>query len=379
MDARVDLVYVEAGGGHKAAATALGEVIRSEQRPWNVRLFNFTQELGSLDVVKKLTGQGVEDIYNILLKNGWTLGTKQMMQGMHLLIWLYENKQVGMLRDKWSANTPDMVVSLIPHFNRALKKGIELANPNAPFVTIITDFADIPPRVWLERQQQYVICGTDKAVEQAFSFGHPKDRVFRVSGMIMRPAFYEVPPIDRAAERQKVGLSPDLPTGVVLFGGEGSKAMVDVARRLGESGLKLQLILMHGRNQKLGARLRELKLSLPVHVQGFTSEVPKFMQMADFMIGKPGPGSISEALAMKLPIIVDLNAWTMPQERYNAAWLEEKRLGIVVNNWGGIVPAVSRLLAPGELDAYRERAGLVNNRAVFEITDILAEILRRGR
>lgn len=45
----------------------------------------------------------------------------------------------------------------------------------------------------------------------------------------------------------------------------------------------------------------------------------------------------------------------MPQERYNAAWLEEKRLGIVVKNWGGIVGALSRLLAPGELEAYRER------------------------
>ena len=379
MDARVDLVYVEAGGGHKAAATALGEVIRSQQRPWDVRLFNFTQELGSLDVVKKLTGRGVEDIYNILLKNGWTLGTKQLMQGMHLLIWLYENKQVAMLRDKWVANTPDMVVSLIPHFNRALKRGIELANPKAPFVTIITDLADIPPRVWIERQQQYVICGTDKAAEQAYSFGHAKDRVFRVSGMILRPAFYEAAPIDRKAEREKLGLSTDVPTGVVLFGGEGSRAMVDIARRLGESGLKLQLILMHGRNEKLGARLRELKLPFPVHVQGFTSEVPKFMQMADFMIGKPGPGSISEALAMKLPIIVDLNAWTMPQERYNAAWLEENRLGIVVKNWGDIVSAVSRLLAPGELDGYRERTALIQNRAVFEITDILAEILRRGR
>lgn len=83
-------------------------------------------------------------------------------------------------------------------------------------------------------------------------------------------------------ERLKVGLSPDLPTGVVLFGGEGSKAIVEIARRLGESGLKLQLILMHGNNEKLGARLRALKLPFPVHVQGFTSEVLRFMQMVEF-------------------------------------------------------------------------------------------------
>lgn len=96
------------------------------------------------------------------------------------------------------------------------------------------------------------------------------------------------------------------------------------------------------------------------------------------MIGKPGPGSISEALAMKLPVIVDCNAWTMPQERYNTQWLQEKGLGLVVKSWREIVPAVSSLLEPGVLDEYRERAGAVKNRAVFEIPPILEEVLRRG-
>ena len=51
------------------------------------------------------------------------------------------------------------------------------------------------------------------------------------------------------------------------------------------------------------------------------------MQLADFFIGKPGPGSVSEALAMRLPVIVECNAWTLPQERYNAEWIVEKEVG----------------------------------------------------
>jgi 1,2-diacylglycerol 3-beta-galactosyltransferase len=89
--------------------------------------------------------------------------------------------------------------------------------------------------------------------------------------------------------------------------------MTGIAQRLSDSGLDLQLILMYGRNEELGAKLRAMKLRIPVHVQGFTTDVPRFMQMADFMLGKPGPGSITEALAMRLPIIVDCNAWTMPR------------------------------------------------------------------
>lgn len=378
MSPRVDFFYVEAGGGHKAAANALKAVVERQGRGWNVRLINLNHVLSPTDVVKKVTGWSVEEIYNSLLKNGWTLGVKQLMQPMHGMIWLYRSRIVKMLANYWRQDTPDMVVSLIPHFNRYLYQALGKVNPNAPFVTILTDFADIPPRVWIERQQQYVVCGTDKAVEQAYSFGHTRDRVFRVSGMILRPSFYEVARVDRAAERARLGLKPDLPTGLVLFGGEGSSAMADIARRLDATGQPLQLILMHGRNEKLGSRLRELSLRMPVHIQGFTTDVAHYMQLADFMIGKPGPGSISEALAMTLPVIVDCNAWTMPQERYNAVWLEENRLGVVVKNWSEIGAAVERLLAPGALDAYRQRAAAIDNQAVFEITEILEDVLRRG-
>jgi hypothetical protein len=71
----------------------------------------------------------------------------------------------------------------------------------------------------------------------------------------------------------------------------------------------------------------------PMLVEGFTSEIPYYMALSDFFIGKPGPGSISEALAMKLPVIVERNSWTMPQERYNAEWVLEKQVGIVLHSF----------------------------------------------
>jgi 1,2-diacylglycerol 3-beta-galactosyltransferase len=373
---RIDFFYVEAGGGHKSAALALRSVIEAQGKPWAVRLVNLNDVLGSIDIFKKASGYGVEDIYNLLLKKGWTVLAPYLMPVMHLFIWLLRPIQVRMLADFWKADPPAMVVSLIPHFNRSLKQAVD-RSIRVPFVTVLTDFADIPPRVWFERQQQYVICGTDKAVEQARTFGHSQERIFRVSGMILRPGFYNVPPVDREIERRRLGLDPALPTGLVLFGGEGSSAMIEVAQRLGEARLPLQLILMYGRNEKLGERLGALRLPMPVHVQGYTAEVPRFMQMSDFLIGKPGPGSISEALAMRLPLICDKNRATLPQERFNADWLEQNRLGLVVDDWSEIAGAVGKLLAPGALAEYRERAARIDNRAVFEIVDILERILGR--
>jgi hypothetical protein len=63
---------------------------------------------------------------------------------------------------------------------------------------------------------------------------------------------------------------------------------------------------------------------IPMFVEGFTREVPYYMHLSDFFIGKPGPGSISEAIAMKLPVIVERNAWNLPQERYNCEWVREQ-------------------------------------------------------
>src|SRR6202035_3518525 len=115
----------------------------------------------------------------------------------------------------------------------------------------------------------------------------------------------------------------------------------------------VQLILLCGRNDRLAARLRAMDRRIPVFVEGFTREVPFYMGLSDFFIGKPGPGSISEALAKQLPVIVDCNAWTLPQERYNAQWVREKEVGIVVHSHRHVADALAQMLKPGALEQFR--------------------------
>jgi UDP-N-acetylglucosamine:LPS N-acetylglucosamine transferase len=268
-----------------------------------------------------------------------------------------------------------MVVSLVPHFNRAMQESFEEAFPGRPFVTVLTDLADYPKHFWIERESQYVVCGTDKAVEQARAFGHPDVTIFRTSGMILHPRFYETVEVDRAAERKKLGLNPDLPTGIVLFGGYGTWKMLDILRQINRSSLQMQLILICGRNEKLAEALRKEPTRIPIHVEGFTTQIPNFMALSDFFIGKPGPGSISEALSKRLPVIIDCNAWTLPQERYNAQWVREKGVGIVVHSHKQVAAAVAELLKPGELEQFRARAAAMDNRAIFEIPVIFERIL----
>ena len=366
---RIDFIYFDAGGGHRAAATALKAVIDEQKRPWDIRLVNLQGILGPLDVFRKVTGLELQEIYNQMLARGWTLGSAQGLKFMHGVIRMYHRPAVRMLEKYWKTARPDRVVSLVPNFNRALFESAHRALPSVPYVTILTDLADYPPHFWMEKQEQYLICGSDKAVAQARALGFTDDRIFRASGMILRPGFYQPVTADRAAERRKLGLDPERPAGLVLFGGLGSKVMLEIAERLPDT----QLILICGKNPGLAEKLKSMPAAAPRFIEGFTSEIPYYMSLADFFIGKPGPGSISEAVAMGLPVIVERNIWTLPQERYNADWVIERNAGLVLPNFRGIGGAVEQLLR--DLPRYQAAVKQIHNRAVFEIPDMLAKFL----
>jgi Glycosyltransferase family 28 C-terminal domain len=372
----LELVFFDAGGGHRSAANALCEVVRREERPWDMRMMNLQELLDEMDVFRKLTNIRLQDIYNMLLRRGWTLGSPALMKGMHGVIRLYHRAQVKLLVEHWRDRHPDLVVSVIPNFNRALYRAIEKAMPGTPMVTILTDMADYPPHFWIERQPQYFICGTDRAYQQAIRLGHAPERLFRTSGMILNPQFYEPVTVDRAPDRIALGLDADRPTALMMFGGEGSAAMLKIAQLLDASGLDVQLIAICGKNAKLEAAMRAMKGRMAMHVVGFTREVPRFMRLADFFIGKPGPGSISEAVEMELPVIIERNHWTLPQERYNADWVEEQGVGLSLSSFKRqIVDAVRQMLDPAQRCEFAANVGRQKNRAVFEIPGILDRIL----
>ena len=365
----VDLIYFNAGGGHRAAALALEQAMA--WRPWRVRLVNLTEMLDPQGSFRRLTGMEPEDIYNRHLASGFTLGLTQQLKIVQGLIRLSHNALVQRLQMHWLRTEPDLVVSLIPNFNRALCESLVSVLPGVPYVTVLTDMADHPPHFWIEpgQPQQHLVCGTAYAANQALLAGCAAGRVHRVSGMILRPAFYESPAMDRVAARRALGLDPMQATGLVLFGGRGTPAMKRIAKLLPE----VPLILLCGHNHALANELRALPAPAPRVVMEFTPDVAHWMRLADFFMGKPGPGSLSEAVQQGLPVITSRNAWTLPQERFNTDWVREHGLGLVVGSMCKLRPALTELLR--RLDEFKANARRIDNRAVFEVPDILAAIL----
>ena len=160
----LDFLFFDAGGGHRSAAVALKAVIDSQDRGWDVRLVNLQEVLDPLDVFRKITGIRLEDIYNLILAKGWTLGSSYLLPPMHGIIRLYHHAQVRLLTPFWKERKPDLVVSLVPNFNRALYQSLDAALPGVPLVTVMTDFADYPPHFWIEKQPQYCrLSATDES------------------------------------------------------------------------------------------------------------------------------------------------------------------------------------------------------------------------
>uniref|UniRef100_UPI004048D36B glycosyltransferase n=1 Tax=Orrella sp. TaxID=1921583 RepID=UPI004048D36B len=371
---RVALIYFDAGGGHRAAATALQTVLSAQCPDWTVSLVDLFQVLDPQRRFKRVTGFAPEAYYNKRLSSGFTLGLAQELKLLQAVIRLSHPKLVARLKAYWSMTEPSMVVSLVPNFNRAIGHSIKQASPATPFVTVMTDMADHPPHFWVEPGfTQHLICGSDHAVAQAIGQGVSEAQIHRVSGMLLSPHFYAESRLDRSAVRRELGFKHDDLVGLVMFGGHGSAAMKRISTQLAH----WPLILLCGRNQSLIEALNKQPSNAAHHVVGFTQDVANHMRLADYFIGKPGPGSISEALHCGLPVIVARNAWTMPQERWNTEWVKSQHLGFVVPSFAKIGQAVDEVVA--NLKQLQQNVAKLDNQAIYQAVHVLRQIMAKSK
>ena len=378
----IEVLVLRGGGGHYATYNALRAIIQQQKLPWELNVIYADAIAQSLKEPKKaldisqLLGTISDKFYDYIQKNGWGWIHLLTIHLHKLIIKLKHNLDVSLLESHWREQQPDLVISVVPFHDKALWESVQKANLDVPVVTILTDFADCPPGYWIEpKTKNYLVCGTKKAAEQARDLGIDREHIIKTSGLVIHPRFYQPISCDRRFERERLGLDPDCMTGLVLFGANGSKVMLNIAQRLECLPQKLQLILICGRNEEVASSLRKHQSNQKRLVVTFTEDIPYYMYLADFFIGKPGNVSISEALVMNLPVIVERNFLTLPQERYAADWIQEQEVGIAIPSFRNIRQAVGTFVEPKNFTRYRANTAAVNNQAVFEIPNILNKVI----
>jgi hypothetical protein len=197
---KLTIVFHHAGGGHRSTADALKDALASQHSPWEVSLLNVQELLAPLDVARRATGLHIEDAYNLILRKGWTRFSPQLLVLLQSTIRVYHSRLVKLLRAHWEQHPTDLVLSVIPHFNRQMAHSLRGNGTKTPFVTLLTDLADYPPRFWIEPESEFIIAGTERAKQQALAMGHAADRVFQTSGMVLKPRRAWVPSDGRYRE-----------------------------------------------------------------------------------------------------------------------------------------------------------------------------------
>ena len=115
----MNIVFYDAGGGHRNAADAVKSAMEAQSYPWAVTLLNLQELLDRIDPVHRTTGMRIQDVYNLILRRGWTRFTPQLIPLLQGLIRLNHGRVVRVLQKYWAEHPSDLVLSVIPHFNRA--------------------------------------------------------------------------------------------------------------------------------------------------------------------------------------------------------------------------------------------------------------------
>lgn len=378
----VVVFYTVAGGGHVAAATALKEILEATGA-YRVTLVNpYTDLVPHLDLWQRLTGRTSEDIYNeSIIRAGRTgLYCLTYYAGVLVNFRLVHRAAQRRIAAYLEEQAPDLVVSVLPMSNRIIFDALNDYRSRSPdraharTAVLITDWTEYGRHIWFPRGGDYfAICGTEDAYRRASSYKALAGRVFRTEGLLLKPSFRGGPPADKAAAKAAIGLAPDKPVICMLYGAHGGWRMQEMAQALKDVAPDVQVLFLCGHNSDLAAALAQRDWPFPTQVIGFTREVPKYLGASDIFVGKPGPGSVSEALSFGLHLMLD-RTMALPQETPVLKWVKRTGAGASFRGPKDFQRTVQRIISA--IERRVDQPPMHRNTASAAIPGIIDTILR---
>ncbi|MBN1438292.1 MAG: glycosyltransferase [Anaerolineales bacterium] len=263
----------------------------------------------------------------------------------------------------------DLIFCVHPLFNAPVLRALGKHRP--PFITAVTDLVTAP-NYWFYRREDVCVVPTDEVRRRAILNGLKPDQI-KLLGLPISRKFLS--PRDRAVVRKELGWPPDRPMVLMVGGGEGMGPLFDTARQIMYTSPECALVVITGRNDKLRRQMENADWNIPIFIYGFVNNMADYMNAADILVTKAGPGTISEALVCGLPII--LNSRIPGQEDGNVRYVVQEGAGRWAPGTERTARAVRRWIANPKL---RENAALACKRiakphAAENIADLIWEWL----
>lgn len=176
----------------------------------------------------------------------------------------------------------------------------------------------------------------DEAFSTLIDYGIPRAQILK-TGWFVRPSFQPVRSKEKL--RKGIGLKPELLTYLVSGGSDGTGMVVKILPLLFQVNTPLQVIFITGNNKSLYKSLQFFKKSFyranknsPIHIKvlGFVANMHEYMAASDLVIGKAGPNSLFESVAVHTPFFAITHI--SGQEDGNLDLIREYKLGYVEEN-----------------------------------------------
>jgi processive 1,2-diacylglycerol beta-glucosyltransferase len=210
-------------------------------------------------------------------------------------------------------------------------------------VGVLTDWA--PHSYWIHEGVDHYIVPSEDTKGRFIKKGVPAHKI-HVFGIPIRYTFAD--DLDKQAVRKGLGLSPHIPTVLIMGGGQGLGKMKGAVKALMASQQAVQMIVVAGANQKLYKWLIKIAKTSPKRIiaYDYANNVHELMEAADMIVTKPGGMTTSECLAKGLPMVI---ISPLPgQEARNTDFLLEKGIAIYVHDIKDLAEEVEILLRSPE-------------------------------
>lgn len=294
---------------------------------------------------------GYEDLYNFLLTQDQTM-LIDIMQRIGLWYFPKQNEQVFSLIDAYIAHEkPDLIISVIPLFNDIT---VRVARRyNTLFWIIPTDF-DATLYVKNLRKdmstQCFVnVCINDSLIIDSINKEVVNSKQYTYAGMPIRIQFLKTYNITDIKAHYNV--SADKTVIMIMLGGRGSKEMLALAQQLAKVRGAVHYLFCIGKAENLKQPLQKIidMYTMSATIVPFTREIASLMAIADLLITKPGGQTVSEALYMRLPMLLDIRSTPLMVEAFNRKFVTERNLGIAVTKLDDYVAQVQQIIGAPEI------------------------------
>ena len=379
MTKRAMFLISDTGGGHRSAANAITAALDEigTPHPFEHRVEDVAAHcsfpLTQLGLGYSMALRYAPPVYGALYYA--TNGRRRYKALIRFCEPLYRER----LRDLFVDYRPDVIVSVHPLLNHAaLRARADADMQQVPIVTVVTDLGKVHES-WLVADADAVVVPAREVYQRALSRGVPPARL-RLLGHPIHPKFDDVTGTP-AELRAQLGLPTDRRIVMLMAGGEGGGKLLSTTLALARARLPVHLVVVCGRNDHLQQKLQEMAASLPtpMHVLGFTDNIPEYFRAADLLVTKAGPGTLAEANAAQLPVVV--YDYVPGQERGNVDFVRHNGLGAVaIHGASEVVAAVrSMIRTPERLTAIRHNQEIVApRRSSRRIAALIARIAETG-